>query len=113
MAQKNRRRSKAESRTVSATEAQNNFGDVLVRARRDGEVYITKYDRPAAVVLSIERYRTLTGGTAPDLEALTREFDQMVARMQTRAAAAGADALFEMGSGELGQAAVRGAKNSA
>lgn len=99
-----------EAGSVSATEAQNNFGQVLARVAREGAIFIRKYDRPAAVVLSVERYRQLTGGGDVELEGLTREFDEMLARMQTDEAAAGTDALFDMESDELGEAAVRGAR---
>lgn len=100
-----------EGAAVSATEAQNNFGRVLTRAASEGTVYITRYDRPTAVVLSIERYRELAGSDAAELDELEREFDEMLARMQSEEAAAAVDALFEMRSDELGDAAVRGAQS--
>ncbi len=95
---------------LTATEAQNNFGRVLRRAGRGETVYITKHDRAAAVVVSIERYRELTDETAADLDELTGEFDAMLARMQSEEAAAGFDALFEMDSAALGEAAVKEAE---
>jgi hypothetical protein len=79
----------------------------------EGTVYITKDGRPAAAVLSIERYHELLGDDDPDLDDLTREFDAMLDRMQTAQAAAGFDALFEMEPEELGQAAVRSARTEA
>ena len=96
--------------SVPATEAQNNFGRVLGQVARDGVVYITKYDRPTAVILSIEKFETLAGLGSPGLDELTREFDVMVARMQTDQAAAGANAFFGLGSEALGEAARRGAQ---
>lgn len=99
------------SGSVSATEAQNHFGQVLARAASQGAVFIRKYDRPAAVVLSVERYRQLAGEGGSELEKLTREFDDMLARMQSEEAATATDALFDMGSDELGEAAVRGARD--
>ncbi|HVR28713.1 MAG TPA: type II toxin-antitoxin system prevent-host-death family antitoxin [Thermoanaerobaculia bacterium] len=101
-----------EESAISATEAQNNFGRVLTRAMTEGAVTITKYDRPAAMVLSMDRYRELTGEAAPELDELTREFDEMLARMQTEEAAAGVDALFEMEAEALGRAAVRAAQTA-
>lgn len=94
--------------TLSATEAQNNFGEVLQRVAADGVVYITKYDRPTAVILSPGRYRELVGEDA-ELEQLEREFDEMLARMQTAEAGSAADALFELGPEALAAAAVRAA----
>lgn len=96
---------------VSSTEAQNNFGRVLAQATTEGAVFITKYERPAAVVLSIDRYYELAGDDEPDLDELAREFDETLAYLQTDEAAAGFDALFEMGPEELGRAAVRGARD--
>lgn len=96
--------------SLTATEAQNNFGRVLGTVARDEVVYITRYDRPEAVVLSARRYEALTGSTAPDLEELTRRFDEMLARMQSPESAAGVDAFFGTGTRELGEAALRGAR---
>ena len=104
---------RSRDREVSSTEAQNNFGRVLARAMTEGAVYITKYDRAAAVVLSIDRYRELAGEDDPDLEELAREYDETLAHMQTPEAAAGFDALFDMGSEELGRAAVRAVRDEA
>lgn len=102
-----------ERTSVSATEAQNNFGRVLDRAATEGTVYVTRYDRPAVVVLSIDRYRELAGEGVPELDQLTREFDEMLARMQTDEAAAAVEALFEAGPDELGEAALRDPRDSA
>lgn len=95
--------------SFTSTEAQNNFGQVLRRARREGHVFITKYDRPEAVVLSIEEYESLTGREPVDLQALEREFDEMLERMQRPAHRRAVDRLFSMTGAELGEAAVRGA----
>ena len=95
--------------SVSATEAQNNFGRVLGKVAEEGVVYITKYDRPQAVVISVDRYEALVGDSDPDLADLTREFDAMLEAMQTPEAAAAGDILFAMDGEALGAAAVRGA----
>ena len=75
-------RKPARTRSVSATEAQNNFGEVLARVARDGKVFITRYRRPEAVVLSMQEYEALAGVEPVDLDTLEREFDSLVARMQ-------------------------------
>lgn len=98
--------------TVRATEAQNNFGALLRRVGRGETIFITKYGHVEAVMLSGERYREISGLDEPDLDALTREFDALVARMQSREAAAGFDALFEMSSAELGESAVKAARTT-
>ncbi|MEQ1596235.1 MAG: prevent-host-death family protein [Casimicrobium sp.] len=51
-----------------------------------GAVVITKHDQPAMVLLSVERYRELEQASAPDLDALTKDFDAMYARMQASGA---------------------------
>ncbi|MBA2668745.1 MAG: type II toxin-antitoxin system Phd/YefM family antitoxin [Gemmatimonadetes bacterium] len=90
---------------VSATHAQNNFGEVLGRVSGGQVVFITKYDRPAAVLMSIEEYQILTSTGAADLAALTREFDLMVERMQSPESAAATNRLFAMDPDSLGEAA--------
>ena len=99
-----------EGASVSATEAQNNFGRVLARVSSDGVVYITKHRRPHAVVLSVDRFEALTREERPDLDALTREFDRMMERMQSPEAAEGYNALFSTSSIRRGEAAVRGTR---
>jgi prevent-host-death family protein len=90
---------------MSATDAQNNFGDVLARVARDGRVFITRYRRPEAVVLSMQEYEALTGVEAIDLDALEREFEGLVARMQSSEQQVATEALFRMSGGELGRLA--------
>jgi prevent-host-death family protein len=97
--------------SVTATEAQNNFGRVLGNVAQDRVVYITRYDRPEAVVLSVERYEALSGSTAPDLQELTHRFDELLAGMQSAESAAAVDAFFRMQANELGEAAVSGARD--
>lgn len=97
-------------KSVTATEAQNNFGQVLGSVARGDMVYITRYDRPEAVVLSIEKFNALAGPDSSSLDDLTHEFDDRLARMQSAEAAAGMDTFFELTSAELGEAALRGAR---
>lgn len=108
------RKKDREKGSVSATEAQNNFGALLQRVAGDEVVYITKYDQPTAVVMSPETYWELIskesehqGSELLDLEG---EFDEMLAHMQTAEAASAVDTLFEMDSDELGAAAARAAR---
>jgi len=100
-------RKPARTRSVSATEAQNNFGEVLARVARDGRVFITRYRRPEAVVLSMQEYEALAGVEPVDLDALEREFDGLVARMESPEQHAATEALFRMTGAELGRAALR------
>jgi len=87
----------ARGRTVSATEAQNNFGRVMDQAAADGVVFITRYDKRKVVVMSIEKYESLQTVASPDLDSLTKEFDTLIAQMQTPAAIAAANSLFAPG----------------
>ena len=100
-----------EGGSISATEAQNNFGAVLQRVAGGEVVYITKYDQPTAVVMSPETYWELVSEHS-ELQDLEREFDEMLAHMQTTDAAAAVETLFEMDSDDLGAAAVRAARAS-
>ena len=95
-----------ESITVTATEAQNEFGSVLERAVGDRVVVITRHNAPRAVLLSIDRYNALTGAGAAVLETLSGEFDALLARMQTPTARAGMRKAFQSSAKQLGRAVV-------
>lgn len=60
--------------------------------------------------MSIERYEAMAAADTSSLGKLAREFDELVARMQTDEARAGVDALFGMSGEDLADAAVRGAE---
>jgi len=102
MATSRARRPRDES--VTSTEAQNNFGEVLARVSRGSRVFITRYQRPEAVVLSMAEYEALVGVEPVNLAALEQEFDELFERMQVPGQKAGADKLFEMGSKGIGEA---------
>src|SRR5215204_6224170 len=69
--------------TVTATEAKTRFGPLLEAVIRGGSVVITKHDAPKAVLVSIAEFEALGGSRQPDLNALSAEFDSLVARLQT------------------------------
>ena len=98
--------------TVTATQAQNEFGRVLDDATRDGAVVITKHGKPKAVLLSITRFGQLREWEATALETLSGKFDEMLDRMQTPESRAAVDRTFEASPQELGKAAVAGAVRS-
>lgn len=100
----------AEPITVTATEAQNEFGRVFDSAVRDHVVIITRHNAPRAVLLSIDRYNALVGAGAAALDTLAGEFDALLARMQSPKAQAGMRRAFGASPQELGQAAVAAAK---
>lgn len=103
-------RSAATTQSVPATSAKNGFASVLDSAVQDGAVVITKHDAPKAVLVSIDRMSELLAKHEPNLQALTREFDEMVARMRTTKARAAARSLFAAPPAAFGEAAVAGAK---
>jgi antitoxin Phd len=97
-------------RSVPATDAKNEFGSILETAVQDGAVVITKHEVPKAILISVERARALLAKHEPDLQALSREFDDLVSRMRTPKARAAARGLFTATAEQLGEAAAAGVK---
>ena len=98
--------------TVTATQAQNEFGRVIDDATLGGEVVITKHGKPKAVLLSIARFDQLRERETTALETLSGKFDEMLDRMQTPESRAAVDRTLEASPQELGRAAVTGAARS-
>jgi antitoxin Phd len=96
--------------SVTATEAKNEFGRLLETAMLGGVVVITKHDAPKAVLISMDEYSALSGATEAALDALSAEFDALLARQQRPKARAGMKAAFRASSSELGKAAVSAAR---
>jgi prevent-host-death family protein len=67
---------------MTSTGAQNGFGRVLDMVAKGRTVLITRRNVPHAVLMPVYQYEALTRTDAPDLDALTAEFDEMLARMQ-------------------------------
>jgi prevent-host-death family protein len=107
---RNRRGEQVEPRSFSASDAKNQFGRVLETALADGVVMITKHDAVKAVLVSAEEFAALTGAREPALDTLSREFDRLLARMQTPKSRAGMKSAFEATPKHLGQGAVEGAR---
>jgi antitoxin Phd len=98
-------------RSVTASDLKNKFGEVIAQAGK-GAVAITRHQRAEFVLLSVEEYLELhTARTAP-LDALTSEFDAMVARMNTPAARRAVDQLFKATPAALGKSAVKAARTA-
>ena len=110
---RNRRGEPFEPRSFSASDAKNQFGRMLETALADGVVMITKHDAVKAVLVSAEEFTALTGAREPALDTLSREFDRLLARMQTPKSRAGMKSAFEATAKQLGQAAVEGARRRA
>lgn len=96
--------------TVTATEAKNEFGRVLERVTQGGMVVITKHDSPKAVLISMDKFNSLSRAGRARLDALSGEFDALLGRMQTPAARAGMKGAFDASPRQLGRAAVAAAR---
>lgn len=96
----------SELQSVTATRAKNAFASVLETVLQGHRVVITKHDTPKAVVVPYEEYKAVAEQGARQLDTLTAEFDELLARMQTPAARAGMKAAFNASPTELGKAAV-------
>ena len=95
--------------SVSATSLVAGMQKVTRTVMTEGAIVITRHDEPTMVLMSVDRYLKLVQAAAPNLDALTRQFDDMFAQMQgPDAAQAMADA-FAMEPRAMGIAAVRAA----
>jgi antitoxin Phd len=103
---RNSRGETLEPPSVSASEAKSGFGRVLEMAIQGGAVVITKHDAPKAVLISVENFNALSGAAQTKLDTLSREFDALLARMQTSKAHRGMKAAFAASGKRLGKAAV-------
>lgn len=107
---KNRNPLHSKPASFTATEAKNEFGRVLEKAIRGGVVLITKHDAPKAVMLSMDEFNALSGTSERKINALSAEFDSLLARMQGPAARNAMDAAFHASPTQLGRAALRAAR---
>ena len=93
--------------SVSATSLVAGMQKVTRTVMTEGAIVITRHDEPTMVLMSVDRYLKLEQAAAPNLEALTQQFDDMFARMQGSDAATDMADAFAMGPKGLGDAAVR------
>lgn len=98
--------------TVSATKLVGGMQKVTSTVMSHGAIVVTRHDEPTMVLMSIDRYLKLERAAEPNLDILTRQFDDMFARMQGAQASQAMEDAFAMPPAELGQAAVRAAKNA-
>ena len=94
---------------VTASDLKNNFGEVSVQAMK-GALAITRHQRAEFVLLPVEQYLELQQARTAPLDALTSQFDAMVARMNTPAAKRGVAKLFQASPAALGKSAVKAAR---
>ena len=100
--------------TVNATQAKNQFGEILRRVKTANPVFIEKHGAPLAVVLDIKSYEALKYRARDtqqlQLDALRDEFEALYARMQTPESAKAIDRLFTASADELNSVAAGYAK---
>ena len=101
-----RRRDSLTPIEMTATAAKNQMGQLLETVMRGGVVLITKHEAPKAAVIPIAEYEKFSRATEATLNALSGEFDALLARMQTPKARAGMQAAFDASPEELAKAAV-------
>lgn len=97
--------------SVSASDAKNEFARVLDIAMQGGAVVITKHDAPKAVLISVESFNALSDAARTKLDTLSREFDALLAGMQTSKTRRGMKAAFAASGKRLGTAAVSAARS--
>jgi antitoxin Phd len=107
---RNSRGETLEPSSVTASEAKSAFGRVLDIAMQGGAVVITKHDVPKAVVLSVDNFNALSRTTETSLDTLSREFDALLAKLQTPKARSGMKTAFAASARQLGKAAVASAR---
>lgn len=107
---RNRRGERVDAASYSATDAKKEFGRLLEAVLRGDVVVITKHEAPKAVLLSVDEFNALAHAADVTLDSLTREFDALLARMQTPKARAGMKTAFGASPRQLGKAAVAAAR---
>lgn len=99
-----------ETVTMNATDAKNQMGRMLETVMRGGVVLITRHEAPKAAVIPFSEYQRYTRAAEDQLNALRREFDQMLAGMQTAEARGGMQAAFDASPEHLARTAVKHAR---
>jgi prevent-host-death family protein len=107
---RNRRGELIKAEPLPATRAKNELGRVLEKVSQGGMVVITKHDAPKVVLISVEAFESLSRSAELKLNALSEEFDALLARMQSPKSRAGMKAAFKASPKRLGQAAVAAAR---
>jgi antitoxin Phd len=96
--------------SFTATEAKNEFGRLLEKAILGDVVVITRRDTPKAVLISIEEFNALSTAPEARINALSGEFDALLARMQQPTSRHAMQAAFRASPEQLGRAAVEAAR---
>lgn len=97
--------------SFTATDAKNEFGQLLEMIAQGRTIVITKHDEPKAVVLPFDEFQNLADRGGHQLDTLRAEFDDLLAKMQKVKNKKGLRSAFDASSKQLGKAAVAAAKN--
>lgn len=90
---------------VPISEAKNNLSQLVERVRGRERVVITRNDRPAAVLLSIEDYNEMAASIPDPLVELENRFAGLLSAIASTETNAAGAALFKASSMALGDAA--------
>jgi hypothetical protein len=101
-----------ELRVFDSSTVKNGFRDVATQAAK-GAVAISRYGRPELVIMAAGEYVLLEKLRRAPLDALTGQFDELVAKMQTAKSKNAVQALFEATSSNLGEAALDASRANA
>ncbi len=96
--------------SVSATLLKNKSGTIVEEAVRGGAVAITRHEVPRAILISVEEFTSLMDERSNRLDALSGEFDGLLAKMQKAGVKKGLAAAFNASPQTLGRAAVKAAR---
>lgn len=102
----------AELPAFDASTVKNKFRDVAEQAAK-GAIAISRYSRPEFVIMRADEYVRLEKLRRSPLEALTGQFDDLVAKMQSAKSKKAVSSLFAASPSDLGKAAVKAARKNA
>lgn len=97
---------------IPISEAKNNLSQLVERVRRHERVVITRNDRPAAVLMSIEDYNAMAASIPDPLGELESRFAGLLSAIASADTVAAGTALFSASSTDLGNAAHETAKGA-
>jgi len=95
------------SGTRPASDVKDHWRDIVADAKANGEVFVTHYNRPEVVVVSMDRYSKLKADAAANdpLSALWAEFDRELAYLREPGAGAKLLRVFHATTDEIADAA--------
>jgi antitoxin Phd len=106
---RNARGELVELESVPATRLKNEPASIIDRVSTGKAIAITRHNSTRAVILSYEDFRELAQAREPSLGALSAQFDQLLADMQSPKAKKALAAAFASSPQALGDSAVEAA----